>query len=106
MTTKDNLNFKPDLIKIDAEGAEPEVIYGIDQCFSKIQYISADCGPERNGKPTLNEVKKHLWDLEQSAMKSGPFGDKPTTASRVISENRNKFILGRINVCGSIIERG
>ena len=39
----------------------------------------------------LNEVKKHLWDLEQSAMKSGPFGDKPTQASRVISENRNKF---------------
>jgi len=39
----------------------------------------------------LNEVKKHLWDLEQAAMKPGAFGDKPTTASRVISENRNKL---------------
>lgn len=48
----------------------------------------------------LNEVKKHLWDLEQSAMKSGPFGDKPTTASRVISENRNKLTaeLDRLDV--------
>jgi len=45
-------------------------------------------------------VKKHLWDLEQSAMKSGPFGDKPTTASRVISENRNKLTaeLDRLDV--------
>lgn len=40
----------------------------------------------------LNEVKKHLWDLEQAAKKSGPFGDKPTRASDVISENRSKFI--------------
>ena len=48
----------------------------------------------------LNEVKKHLWDLEQGAMKKGPFGDKPTTASRVISENRNKLTaeLDRLDV--------
>ena len=48
----------------------------------------------------LNEVKKHLWDLEQSAMKPGAFGDKPTRASAVISENRNKFTaeLDRLDV--------
>jgi len=54
----------------------------------------------------LNEVKKHLWDLEQSAMKSGPFGDKPTQASRVISENRNKFTaeLDKLDVTATPIQ--
>ena len=40
----------------------------------------------------LNEVKKHLWDLEQTAKDPGAFGKKSTTASRVISDNRNKLI--------------
>ena len=48
----------------------------------------------------LNEVKKHLWDLEQSAKKPGPFGDKPTRTSDVISDNRRSLIreLDRLDV--------
>ena len=48
----------------------------------------------------LNEVKKHLWDLEQGAKDLGPFGKKGTTASGVISDNRKKLIaeLDRLDV--------
>jgi hypothetical protein len=48
----------------------------------------------------LNEVKKHLWDLEQGAKELGPFGKKGTTASGVIGENRKKLTaeLDRLDV--------
>jgi FkbM family methyltransferase len=35
------------LLKLEAEGAEPEVLYGAISIFNRIDYISADVGPER-----------------------------------------------------------
>jgi FkbM family methyltransferase len=47
-----------DLIKCDAEGAEPEIIEGLKKNSHKVGYISLDTGPERNGKTTTEEVIK------------------------------------------------
>ncbi len=41
-----------DLIKCDAEGAEPEVLEGISEAFPLVQAIALDTGAERLGKRT------------------------------------------------------
>jgi FkbM family methyltransferase len=35
------------LLKLEAEGAEPEILRGCGEYLSNIDYIAADCGPER-----------------------------------------------------------
>ncbi len=35
------------LLKIEAEGAEPEVVEGLNDAAHLVDYISVDCGPER-----------------------------------------------------------
>jgi FkbM family methyltransferase len=47
-----------DFLKIDAEGAEPEVLEGVD--LSKVKKVAVDCSPERFGKPTVSEVVRIL----------------------------------------------
>jgi FkbM family methyltransferase len=49
-----------DLIKCDAEGAEPEVIEGLKKNLTKVDYITIDTGPERRGKSTTDDVVKLL----------------------------------------------
>jgi len=48
------------LLKIEAEGYEPEVIDGCEEVFNKIKYITIDCGPERNGETTFKEINNKL----------------------------------------------
>lgn len=48
------------LLKCDAEGAEPEVVYGCERILPRIKTIAIDCSPERNGKPTHVEVIRYL----------------------------------------------
>jgi FkbM family methyltransferase len=48
------------LVKCDAEGAEPEVVYGCEKIFPYIDLFAIDCGPERNGKCTYPEVSLFL----------------------------------------------
>ena len=36
------------LIKLEAEGAEPEVLEGLKKNLGKVEYITVDCGFERN----------------------------------------------------------
>jgi hypothetical protein len=35
------------LLKLEAEGAEPEILAGAEDCLERVEYISADLGPER-----------------------------------------------------------
>lgn len=35
------------LLKLEAEGAEPEILSGAEDCLHRIEYIAADLGPER-----------------------------------------------------------
>lgn len=50
-----------DFLKLDAEGAEPEVVAGFGN--NRPEKISIDAGPEREGKPTDAEVVNRLEDM-------------------------------------------
>ena len=54
---------KIDLLKLEAEGAEPEILHGARDFLKKIKYISADLGPERGLKQenTISEVCNLLF---------------------------------------------
>lgn len=48
------------LLKIEAEGFEPEVLAGAAKALSISRYVSIDCGPERQGSDTLAECQEAL----------------------------------------------
>jgi FkbM family methyltransferase len=56
------LNKRIKLLKIEAEGAEPEVLEGCEKILSKVEFISADLGFERgiNNQSTLAPVTNFL----------------------------------------------
>ena len=59
----DKFSFKKiKLLKVEAEGAEPEVLFGASKILNRIEYISVDCGPERGLKleKTNRKVIKFL----------------------------------------------
>jgi len=47
---------KVDFLKMDAEGAEREVLEGLESKIKKINKVAIDCGPERFGNTTHAEV--------------------------------------------------
>ncbi|MFN4943707.1 MAG: FkbM family methyltransferase [Akkermansiaceae bacterium] len=49
-------------LKMDAEGAEPEVLMGATKVISSCSNIGIDAGPERMGKSTSSECRKVLQD--------------------------------------------
>lgn len=49
-----------DLLKCDAEGAEPEVLQGIGAMFAQIAVIALDTGAERNGQRTHDACRRIL----------------------------------------------
>lgn len=49
-------------IKADAEGGEPEVLEGGAETLRRTRYIAIDCGPERMGRPTVEECRAILTD--------------------------------------------
>ncbi len=51
---------KPVLLKMDAEGHEPEVLLGAKNVLNQVDFVSIDCGAERSGKTTLSEVSSIL----------------------------------------------
>jgi len=53
-----------DLIKLEAEGAEYEVVQGAEGLLAKTRYISADLGFERGGESTLAEVANFLTERD------------------------------------------
>jgi FkbM family methyltransferase len=51
------------LIKCDAEGAEPEVLAGATELLAITEYVTFDCGPEREGRSTLAECEEILTGI-------------------------------------------
>ena len=47
---------KIDLLKVEAEGAEPEVLRGARETLKSCRYVVVDAGPERNQKCTVDAV--------------------------------------------------
>jgi FkbM family methyltransferase len=56
-----------DFMKVEAEGAEPEVLKGARKALRMTKKIAIDCGPERRGSSTRNEVyaclKENMFDI-------------------------------------------
>ncbi len=52
------------LLKIEAEGAEPEILEGAAPVLDRVAFISVDCGPERgfDKQSTFNEVHRILTE--------------------------------------------
>ena len=44
--------LKSGSVKCDAEGAEPEMLQGLNKHINKVGYFTIDTGPERNGEET------------------------------------------------------
>tara|TARA_B100000579_G_C22848332_1_gene865804 strand:- start:3734 stop:4615 length:882 start_codon:yes stop_codon:yes gene_type:complete len=64
-TTLDSYKFgKVKLIKIEAEGYEPEVLFGAKETIKNTTFITVDSGPERgvDGKTTLAKVTDFLYE--------------------------------------------
>lgn len=61
------------LLKLEAEGAEPEILQGMKQNLGRVEYVSADVGPERGfGKEsTLIPVQKILIEAGFEPVKFG-----------------------------------
>ncbi|MGR3616282.1 MAG: FkbM family methyltransferase [Paracoccaceae bacterium] len=56
-------DFKgPVIFKLEAEGAEPEILEGARKTISHIDYVTVDCGPERGAekKHTIVETNRFL----------------------------------------------
>ncbi len=57
------------LLKLEAEGAEPEALQGCERLLHKIDYVSADLGPERGARcentvaPVVNHLLSHDFEL-------------------------------------------
>ena len=60
---------QPVLLKMDAEGHEPEVLLGAVETLKKITWVSIDAGLERYGKSTSAEVARILFDQGFSEVK-------------------------------------
>lgn len=61
---------KSKLIKIDAEGAEPEVLEKSSIALKRNKFIAIECGKERYGKTTIVQVKKKLAKENYKTIKS------------------------------------
>ena len=70
----DNLQFNKThikLLKLEAEGAEPEIIEGASEILKKTEFVSADLGPERgiNSLETYGPVTDLLYKNNFSLIK-------------------------------------
>jgi|APGre2960657444_1045066.scaffolds.fasta_scaffold40281_2 hypothetical protein len=69
------INFKIKILKIEGEGAEPEIIYGYKEILNNIHYISADLGPERGFAqentiaPVVNFLLKNNFVVVDKSLK-------------------------------------
>ena len=86
--TLDSFNLdKIKLLKIEAEGFEPEVLKGALDTIKKTEYISIDSGPERGpmGETTLTQVTNILYENGYQLIK---FNDR-----RCIGLFQNRLLL-------------
>jgi len=82
---KNNIK-RVDFLKVDCEGAEPEMLEGLKKYRNIIKYFSIDCGAERNGKFTYKEVIDSFSKNKNFQLLSKPAYE---IKNRVIVQNNN-----------------
>jgi FkbM family methyltransferase len=82
---KNNIK-RVDFLKVDCEGAEPEILEGLKKYRNSIRYFSIDCGAERNGKFTYKEVINSFSKNKNFQLLSKPAYE---IKNRVIVKNNN-----------------
>ena len=50
-----------DVLKIEAEGSEPEVLQGARKVLQRVRWCAVDAGPERLGESTIPQVANFLY---------------------------------------------
>tara|TARA_B100000989_G_C19528724_1_gene468388 strand:+ start:2112 stop:2912 length:801 start_codon:yes stop_codon:yes gene_type:complete len=68
-TSDTNIKF----LKVEAEGHEPEVLYGLERIINKIEYIAVDVSPERYNKSTLVDVCNFLLNNNFNLVEFSPY---------------------------------
>jgi FkbM family methyltransferase len=73
-----------DVIKLDAEGAEPEVLSGAGDTLKRTQFIAVDCSAERQGEETVEACLPILEaaGLSTTVNRGGPAGRVILTGRR------------------------
>ncbi len=59
------------VLKIEAEGFEPEVLAGCEEALKMTRYVTIDCGPERLGMDTVSECSSVLRAAGFSLTRAG-----------------------------------
>jgi len=72
------------LMKVEAEGFEPEVLKGAERALQRTQYVSVDASPERKGMDTRDDVCRMLVASGFSVQVSGymVYAEKPRSPVR------------------------
>jgi FkbM family methyltransferase len=65
-----------EILKMDAEGYEPEVLEGFGLLINRINFFAIDAGPERDGKSTDGEVKRILSNTVSKVSLSASMGKR------------------------------
>jgi FkbM family methyltransferase len=83
-----NLPARIKLLKVEGEGAEPEILKGAIGVLNRIQFISVDCGPERgiDQLETKKDVCEFLVKNHFSIVKENPYHRKT-----ILFVNNNVF---------------
>lgn len=61
LLTEGILPSQIDVLKIEAEGGEPEVLQGATRTLQACRFVAVDAGPERYGENTLPQVITRLY---------------------------------------------
>lgn len=57
--TEADLKNRPAVFKVEAEGAEPEVLRGAGEMLKSFDYVAVDCGPERGVEKRHTFIETH-----------------------------------------------
>lgn len=71
------------LLKMDAEGAEPEVLQGATEVLKRTRHVAIDTGPERNGAETGAECAEILRAAGFTLLPAPATKRRMTFASRI-----------------------